>query len=133
MIFRPKIDSLYIVPIILIFVIVIILGYIESNLFLIFTFSFIFLFTFFYIRKTFYEISGSELIIHNLLSSSKVDISQITEVCENKSFLAVDSAFSYRKLFLKYGNYGKLYISPIDELGFIQELSKINSKIKINI
>lgn len=133
MIFKPKIDFLYILPILILFIALITVSIAIADLTIIFSFSIFFLAIIMYFSKLKYEVTEDSLIIHNLLNSTDVKLSEIHSISVFKSILAVDSALSYKKYLLSYGEYGKLYIAPKDEHEFIKYLLSKNTKIECKL
>ena len=81
--------------------------------------------------RTNYTIEKGILTVKNGLLIKKINIHEIETVRYiTNPFVA--PALSRHKLEINYGNYGFIQISPKDRNAFINELKKINTRIRMN-
>lgn len=80
-----------------------------------------------------YVISGNYLIIRiGPINFSKIDIKTITSIADAKGNLMSSPANSFDRILVKYGELEEVLLSPKNRKGFIDELIKVNTLIKID-
>lgn len=83
--------------------------------------------------QTKYTIDANKLKIKcGLFSYKPIDIYEIKEISKTKSIIA-SPAPSFDRIEIKYGKFNEIIISPKNKFHFVEDLTKINPRIKNNI
>ncbi|MFD2561181.1 PH domain-containing protein [Aquimarina rubra] len=83
--------------------------------------------------KTQYTIDHNKLKIKcGLFSFKPIDIDEIKEISKTKSIIS-SPAPSFDRIEIKYGQFNKVIVSPKDKYHFVEDLTKINPRIKNKI
>lgn len=81
-----------------------------------------------------YTISQGNLKVHSgFIVNKNIPISEIISIKKTDSILSAPAASLTDRIEVFYGNSKSIVISPIDKQGFVKELLKQNSDIKIEI
>ncbi|WP_409273662.1 PH domain-containing protein [Neobacillus sp. SCS-31] len=82
--------------------------------------------------STGYKVEGDMLIVRSGPFRRSIPIKEIVKVKRSNSLLA-SYALSIKRLEIRFGKYGQVYVSPRDEHGFIKSLKKVKSTIQTDI
>ncbi|WP_316570131.1 PH domain-containing protein [Neobacillus sp. YIM B06451] len=82
--------------------------------------------------STGYKVEGDMLMVKSGPFRRSIPIKEIVKVSRSKSLLA-SYALSIKRLEIRFGKYGQVYVSPQDEQGFIKSLKKVNPTIQTDL
>lgn len=89
---------------------------------------------FWIIKETYYTLTDIELKYKSGYLSGSILIGNIKELDVNKTlWIGVKPATAMKGIIVKYNQWDQIYITPKSNEEFIEEILKINSKIKINV
>lgn len=82
---------------------------------------------------TYYQVTETEVLYFNGPIKGKIQIKDINEIIANKTlWVGFKPALASKGVIIKYNKYDEIYFSPIDNNAFINQLLKINPKIKVH-
>lgn len=81
---------------------------------------------------TYYQLENAQLKYKSAFIKGSINIFDIGEVVVGKTqFVGLKPALATKGLIIKYNRWDEIYISPEKETVFLEELLKVNPKIKI--
>ncbi len=81
---------------------------------------------------TYYQLENAQLKYKSAFIKGSINIFDIGEVIVGKTwFVGLKPALATKGLIIKYNRWDEIYISPEKEILFLEELLKVNPKIKI--